>query len=150
MRKQIERALVADGQHARILEREAPFGQWSEREAEAETVTNPRSHERGTDRPGRVQESAAAARHGIEPRSDPHREAKRRFAAHLAARLETEAAAFDRLVLVAPPGFLGDLRAALGDAARAKLLGSLDKDLTKAPLAELARHLDGVASPRSS
>ncbi len=144
MRKEMERALVADGQHARVLEREVPFGRWSERESES--IRNRPSHERGTERPGRVQESAGSARHAIEPRSDPHREAKRDFAGHLADRLEAEAARYDRLLLVAPPAFLGDLRAALGDAARAKLRGSLDKDLVKAPVEEIARHLDEVAT----
>lgn len=80
----------------------------------------------------------------MEPRSDPHREAKRDFARHLAERLEAEAGNYARLLLVAPPAFLGDLRAALGDAARAKLAGTLDKDLTKAALADIAGHLDAA------
>jgi len=45
---------------------------------------------------------------------------------------------------VAPPAFLGDLRAALGDGARAKLAGTLDKDLAKATLADIAGHLDAI------
>jgi protein required for attachment to host cells len=144
MPAEIEWALVADAQHARVLQRQIPFGAWSEREDEAIAIDNPPSRERGTERPGRVHESATAARHAVEPRTDPHREAKRAFARHLAERLEAAAGSYARLLLVAPPAFLGDLRAALGDAARAKLAGTLDKDLAKAPLADIAGHLDAM------
>jgi protein required for attachment to host cells len=54
---------------------------------------------------------------------------------------------------VAPPAFLGELRAELGPAAGRKLAGSLDRDLVKLPLAEIAEHLDAIAreegGPRS-
>jgi protein required for attachment to host cells len=80
----------------------------------------------------------------VEPRTDPHRAAKAAFAGRLAARLEATASAFERLLLVAPPPFLGDLRASLGKAARGKLHGTLDKDLTHAPLAAVAAQLDAI------
>lgn len=134
-------ALVADGQHARFLQRAAPGGVWLELVERAVEVANPRSHERGSERPGRSHESASSARHAIEPRTDPHRAAKTAFAKHLAERLEAEAASYAGLILVAPPAFLGDLRAELGHAARSKLLGTLDKDLTRLPMAELVPHL---------
>lgn len=139
-------ALVADAQRARILERRIPGAGWSERVEQALEISNPRSHERGSERPGRSHESAGAARHAIEPRSDPHREAKRAFARELAGRLEVAATGGDyaQLLLVAPPAFLGDLRAALGQEAARRLRGSLDKDLTHAPLADIAAHLDDI------
>lgn len=141
MPSKVEWALVADGQRARILERPAPAARWAERVEEAISIENPPSHEQGSERLGRVHESSGMARHAIEPRTDPHREAKRAFAHRLAARLDAAADRYGRLVLVAPPGFLGDLRAALGDAARRRLAGTLDKDLTKAPIEELARQI---------
>jgi len=144
MHAELEWALVADGQHARFLEREVPFGAWRERAGEALEIANPRSREQGTERPGRVHESSGTARHAIEPRTDPHREAKRLFARRLAERLEASAGQYQRLTLVAPPHFLGDLREELGEAARRKLRGTLDKDLTHAPLAELSGQLDAV------
>ncbi len=137
----IEWALIADAQHARILEREAPLGAWRERMEERVEIADPRSRELGSDRPGRSHESASSARHAIEPRTDPHREAKRAFAGRLAEHLEASEASYARLLLVAPPAFLGDLREALGDAARRKLLGTLDKDLAALPLADLAPRL---------
>jgi protein required for attachment to host cells len=140
----MEWALVADGGRARLFERRLPAGPWHERIADAIEAANPPSRELGTDRPGRVQESATTARHAVEPRTDPHRAAKAAFAGRLAARLEATASAFERLLLVAPPPFLGDLRASLGKVARGKLHGTLDKDLTHAPLAEIAAQLDAI------
>jgi protein required for attachment to host cells len=145
MPAEIEWALVADAQHARFFEREVPFGGWRERTEAAEEIHNRPSHERGTERPGRAHESVGGARHAIEPKTDPHRAAKQAFAGHLAARLEAEAGGYHRLLLVAPPAFLGDLRAELGEGARARLRGTLDKDLTKLPPAEIAAQLDGIA-----
>lgn len=142
MSTNIEWALVADGGRARLFERRLPAGPWRERTEDALAAANPLSREQGTDRPGRVHESATTTRHGIEPRTDPHRAAKTKFAARLATRLEDAATSFERLLLVAPPSFLGDLRASLGEATRRKLHGTLDKDLTHAPLADVAAQLE--------
>ncbi len=51
---------------------------------------------------------------------------------------------FDRVILVAPPATLGDLREALSDHVRAAVYAELDKDLTKTPVAELPQHLGAV------
>ena len=144
MQPEVAWALIADAQHSRILERQAPFGDWRERPEEAIEIRNRPSRERGTERPGRSHESVGGARHAIEPKTDPHREAKHDFARHLATRLEAASPRYDSLVLVAPPAFLGDLRAALGEEARRRLIGSLDKDLTKHALADLVPLLDGI------
>lgn len=136
-------ALIADAQRARVLERTSPGGPWHEVESEATERYDPPSRELGSDRPGRAFESMGGARHAVEPRHDPHREAKRAFAEELAGRLAAalQAGRCQRLVLVAPPAFLGDLRAALPHAAQRALLGTLDKDLTRHPLAEVVPHL---------
>jgi protein required for attachment to host cells len=138
--------LVADAQHARIFEARRGNLTWVERAEEALAEANPASHDQGSERPGRVHESMGAARHAIEPRQDPHRAAKAGFARHLAARLDEAAggARYAHLLLVAPPAFLGDLRAALGDASRRLLRGSLNKDLTHLSAAEIASHLAAI------
>jgi len=101
----------------------------------------------GTERPGRVHESADTARHALAPRVDWHRDNKRRFAAEVAEFLEdaNQRDRFDRLVVVAPPAALGDLRAALSDAVRSRIVGELAKDLTKLPAADLPAHLEKLA-----
>jgi protein required for attachment to host cells len=139
-----EWALLADAGHARVFARTLPAGAWQELPAEALENETPPSRALGTERLGRVHESASTTRHAIEPRTDPHRAARRGFARRLAERLEDDVHRFAQLLLVAPPAFLGDLRAELGPAARAKLAGSLDRDLVKLPVAEIARHLDAI------
>lgn len=104
-----------------------------------------RGHARdlGHDRPGRVVESVGGARHAHEPRVDPHRRAKTAFAERLAAFLEAGDGAppFDALVLVAPPRMLGDLRAALGQRAAARVVREIGKDLTRTPVARRTAYL---------
>ena len=54
---------------------------------------------------------------------------------------------FDELLLVAPPRALSELRAALDAATRAKLVGTLEKDLVKTPDHELSPHVREWVSP---
>ncbi|MCZ8146650.1 MAG: host attachment protein [Roseomonas sp.] len=139
-----EWALIADAGHARIFARRLPAGPWREvPEAAVENPTPP-SRALGTERPGRVHESASTTRHAIEPRTDPHRAARRAFARRLAEWLDDEADRFAALLLVAPPAFLGELRAELGPVAGRKLAGSLDRDLIKLPVAKIVEHLDAI------
>ena len=142
-----EWAIIADASAARILERMAPLGAWSERPDGEVAPPNPRTHDQGSDRPGRVRESVGGARHAVEPRHDANRAAKRSFARHLAERLEREAAAgrFSRLWLIAPPHFLGDLREALGRLSHERLAGSQDKDLVQHSRADIVAHLAELA-----
>lgn len=150
MAEAMEWALIADAGHACIFARRLPAGPWREvPEAWVENPTPP-SRALGTERPGRVHESASTTRHAIEPRTDPHRAARRAFARRLAEWLEDEADRFAALLLVAPPAFLGELRAELGPATGRKLAGSLDRDLVKLPLAEIAGHLDAIAREEGS
>ncbi|MGH6943019.1 MAG: host attachment protein, partial [Geminicoccaceae bacterium] len=99
-----------------------------------------------SDRPGRSFDSAGQGRHAMEPPTDPQRYAKYAFARELAHRLEeaVHAHRFDRLVVVAAPRTLGDLRDLLPDAVKAKIVAEIDKDLTQVPVHDLSRHLDDV------
>ena len=102
-----------------------------------------RSHDLGRDRPSRVKESANAARHAVQPRRDLHEAAKQDFVALVAERIEAEHAGdqFDRLVLVAPPGVLTELKQKLSKPMAALVVKDLQKDLTKVPDHDLVAHL---------
>jgi protein required for attachment to host cells len=135
--------VIADAARAKIYVNEGPgrgLALVPDSEVEAEL---PASHDIGSDRPGVGFSSADGRRHGIEPKSDPHRILKARFANSLAEDLDRRLAegSFDRLVLVAPPAFLGDLRQALSDRLRQVIEAEIAKDLTKMPEAELHEHL---------
>jgi len=85
------------------------------------------------ERPGRVHESAGPTRHAMEPRTDPARVEKQQVAHVVGEHLNAAAAvgSFDRLILVAPPRFLGDLRQALGDNAQKAVILEVNKELTR-------------------
>ena len=55
-----------------------------------------------------------------------------------------EKAAFDDLVLVAPPKALGELRAALDVRVQGHVTAELGKDLTHLTVHEMHDHLDGT------
>jgi protein required for attachment to host cells len=98
--------------------------------------------------PGKVQESATTARHGFQDAEGPVRREKREFAAVVSEFLDSGAqrGAFHRLVLAAPPKFLGDLRAALGAKAKGLITGEIPKDLTKESDAQLADRVADLAA----
>lgn len=96
-----------------------------------------------SDRPGRTFDSVGMGRHSMEYGSDPVREDEKQFARTLIDLLEVELAAnaFDRLVLIAPPQTLGDLRSMLSKGLRAVVVKEIDKDLTRLPSERLENHL---------
>ena len=51
---------------------------------------------------------------------------------------------FDRLILVAPPGFLGDLREELPKGLKDKLVDEITSDLTNMPQQRLQTHLKNI------
>ena len=55
-----------------------------------------------------------------------------------------ENGAFDRLVLVAAPATLGDLRAMISKRVAALVVGEIQHDLTKTPNSEVGPHLKDV------
>jgi protein required for attachment to host cells len=135
--------LVADGARARVLANDGPGKGLADAFDRDFIGVNKLMREQVSDRPGHGQESANSARHAIEPKTEWHRFEKHQFAKRMAEILEKAAKqdAFDRLVLVAPPQALGDLRSELGPHAQKKLTGELDKDLTHVALHDLASHL---------
>ena len=78
--------VVADGEHARIVAPREDGALQTHDRIDSKSA-HLRSSDIGADHPGRVQESASAARHGAEPRTDPHEAAKERFARNLGAWL---------------------------------------------------------------
>jgi protein required for attachment to host cells len=154
LKKAVTWIVVADGARALVV-RQTGAGAPLEPVPGHEFV-NPsqeRTRDLGTDRPGRVTESnLPGQRHAIEPRIDWHRFEKKKFARSIAERLEAsaETKAFDRLVLVAPPETLGELRANLGKHGAAKVAGEVAKDLTQIGVSDLPDHLGGIVRVNAS
>jgi len=138
--------LIADGARARVLENDGPGRGLVAIERLVFTGDHAATHDIVDDREGRTHESHGPGRSAIDARTDPHRELKRTFAHHLADMLarELDGGAYNRLVIVAAPVTLGDLRKLLSPSVAAKVTGELHKDLTKTPNSEISKHLGDV------
>ena len=138
--------LVADGSQARLFRSDGPGRGVAPLSDDLLTGCNLPGREIMSDRPGRTFDSAGQGRHAMEPRTDPREVEKRRFAHTLAAMLEDRLnqGRFDRLVLVAPPRALGQLRGELSKSVRDKISAELAKDLTHTPPHELSEHLGRI------
>jgi protein required for attachment to host cells len=103
-----------------------------------------KAHELGEDRPGRAFESSSARRSAMEPRETPKEAAEHDFARELAAALDAAVAGGEaqRIVLIAAPRLLGDLRPLLSRAVQGAIAAEHAKDYTRLPRAELFARLD--------
>lgn len=136
--------LVADGGKALFLRNEGDekyLNLTVERKREND---NPPSREQGANRPGRMFDGSGH-RSAVDD-TDWHELAKDRFAADLADRLYARAhkGDFSRLVIVASPHVLGEIRPQLHKEVTDRLIGEVDKDLTNHPLDEVERLLQKV------
>lgn len=86
---------------------------------------------------------AQGIRAGILAEQDPKDHEAERFARFLADQLRRHLhqQAFDHLVLVAPPHFLGLLRASLDDGLAKRVVTTFDKDLTMLDAQSLGRRI---------
>lgn len=140
--------LVAHDAGARLFENEGP-GKGIEL---IEELDHPEGRERDrdfdSDRPGRsFRKNSADPRRAAMSRSEtPHERAVSDFARTLAQKLQHGRTSnrYDRLVLVAPPRFLGLLRSSLDGPTARLVVGSLDKDLAAHKESELLEHLGEV------
>jgi|SRR5574338_838548 protein required for attachment to host cells len=147
MKKTVTYILVADGARARLYANHG-VGKGLQPVSGATHRADLHHHDREilADKPGRSYNSVGQRRSAMEPQTEWHRFEKHKFAREMAKVLDSAAAgkAFDRLILVAPPATLGDLRTELGDATRKMVTAELPKDLTRHAEQELPQHLGGV------
>ena len=138
--------LIADGAYARILLNDGPGRGVHLVPGLDFSVSHDADHEINADRPGRTFDRLGPGRHAKEPASSPHRLRKAKFAKDLVALLHHKLAedAFDRLIVVAPPKTLGDLRSEMSKPVLNRISGELAKDLTQIPDRQIARQLEGV------
>ena len=141
--------LVADGAEARVLSKAGAGQDLIQLDPGVIHGMNLRSHEIMSDRAGRTFDSVGAGRHAKEPRTDPRQIQEQRFIQELTARLEIGAqkGAFDRLVIVAPPRTLGELRSAFSDRLRSRLTGVIGKNLVHLTEPALKRRLTELVWP---
>ena len=142
--KQGDWVIVCDGAKALVLENigDTMFPNLKTREVYEHD--DPKSHEIGTDAPGRSSNSVGSARSAME-QTDWHDQAERAFLEDLAGRLDAAVTAGETnsIVMVAPPRALGVLRHAYSPNLKKALRAEVDKDFVKMPVHEIEKHLVG-------
>ena len=134
--------VVADGEKALFLRNEG-----DERHPNLEVFRevkedNPPTHEQGTDRPGRFNDGPGAHKSAVQE-TDWHRVEKERFAKGIAERLYKSAhrGDFERLVIVAPPLVIGEMRKELHKEVEDRVVGEVPKTLTNHTIDEIEKIL---------
>ena len=134
--------LIGDGQKALFLENEGDELAPNFKRVKLFAHDNPPTREQGTDKPGRYHDGPSQARSAV-GQTDWHQLEEDRFAHEIAQALrkEVEKGSFEKLVLVAPPRVLGELRKSLHSTVTDRIIGELDKTLTNHPIGDIEKLL---------
>jgi protein required for attachment to host cells len=137
--------LVADKSRARLFTLSAPVGALEEFEDRVYPQARLHGNERLTDGSSRTHRHEHE-HHTFPPPDPPQEHEAVEFASALATRLDSarQQGDFERLIVVAPPDFLGALRRAMTEPTRRLLALAIDKNLTQLPSAEIRRLLPGI------
>lgn len=101
-----------------------------------------RTRELGADKPGRTRQRLASEVSAMD-QTDWHEIAEDRFAAEVGEIVQKlcRNGTIKKLILVAPPRALGDLRRNIPDSLHSAILAEINKDLTKHPVDQIERLL---------
>jgi protein required for attachment to host cells len=134
--------VVCDGKKALLLENAGDEKFLNLKTKEVHEHPDPKTHEQGTDAPGRAFQSVGHTRSAME-QTDWHEQAEQRFLQSLVAHLDAavNGGKAKSLIVVAPPRALGVLRQAYSHKVRSVLRGEIDKDFVRLPVHEIERHL---------
>jgi protein required for attachment to host cells len=134
--------VVCDGAKALVLENVGDEKFLDLKTREVFEHSDPKTHEIGTDAPGRSFSSVGHGRSAME-QADWHEQEEQRFLHKLLGHLDAavHAGQTKSLIIVAPPRALGVLRQAYSHELRKALRAEIDKDLVKMPVHEIEKHL---------
>lgn len=130
--------LVADGRKL-LLFRNKGDRVYPQLEADVVRVQdNPPDRDQASDAPGRSISSAGSHRSAMD-QTNFHDLEERRFAAEAAAMLNKRALAndYEKLIVIAPPTALGEIRKHYHKEVSARLVGEIAKDLANHPVPEI-------------
>ena len=130
--------LVADGRKMLFLRNEGDAEFPNLVVEQAREQDNPATRDQATDSAGRASSPQGGSQSSVEP-TDFHQIEEDRFAADAADFLKTRALKndFEKLIIVAPPKTLGELRKHYHKEVSSRLAGELDKDLTGHPIKDI-------------
>lgn len=132
--------VVADGEKALFLRNEGDEKYPNLEVFREEEQDNPPNREQAANRRGRFNDGPNVHRSAVDD-TDWHRLGKERFARDISEKLYQYAhkGKFSKLVLVAPPMILGEMRDELHQEVTDKLIGEVDKTLTNHPVYEIEK-----------
>lgn len=130
--------LVADGEKALFLRNITDAENPNLEVVRKEEQDNPKDIDQSANRPGRMPDTGAGQRSALDD-TDWHELAKERFADELADLLYKQAhkGKYDKIVLIAPPKTLGELRDKMHKEVADKVIGEIPKTLTNHPIDEI-------------
>ena len=134
--------VLADAASARMYEPQANGRDWTLIAELEHPEGRARDSELGRDKPGRVQQSAGG-RSAMEPPTPRKKVEMEKFARRIAQALDDALTRkqYDRVVLAAPPAFVGLLRATLTDRVAKRISTTLEKDYLHLEPPELRERL---------
>jgi len=136
--------VLADAATAKVYEPQASRRDWKLIAELAHPESRAKESELGTDKPGRVRQSTTGSRAAMEPPT-PRKEVEiEKFAREIAKALDDALVrkAYDRLVLVAPPEFVGILRKLLSERVERCIATTVEKDYLHLDLPEARERLE--------
>lgn len=140
--------MVADSARARIFTVDSAHSPLNE----IETMAHPegRIHEQNlvSDLPGKDSGKGGGGAHAFQEKTEPKREEMIEFARRIADYLDDTRKAnnLNKLVIIAAPAFLGELRNHLSTETTEKIVFELDKNLTQHSEEDIRHHLSEFLS----
>ena len=135
--------VVADSSRGRIFVQDQRKSALQEKEDFIHPNSRMHGRDLTSDRPGSDSGAIGQGRHVIDAQTEVKQHEAESFAHEIVDHLETgrKSGSFNKLVLMAPPAFLGTLRECLSDELRKMVVGELDKDLSQHSIEEVQEHL---------
>jgi protein required for attachment to host cells len=143
--------MVGDGRKALLLRNEGTPDQVDLVVIKAFSQISPSTADQGESAPGRTFSSSSVDRRSAYETTDWHDLAEHEFGKTIASELERVRAegGLKKLIVVAPPRALADIRKAMTAATQECLIAEVDKDLTKHSIPKITEILFGKAALKS-
>jgi len=136
--------VVADASRADIYSRQKRLSPLEPVQCLTEPEARSKERDLASDAPGRTFDSRGEGRHAMEPDHTGKEHLRESFVHRIVEVLESgrNADHFQKLVIVAAPAVLGELRAQLSSAAQKQVVAEFDKHMTDQDTADIVRLID--------
>ncbi|MCB2013287.1 MAG: host attachment protein [Sphingobium sp.] len=130
--------LVADGRKMLMLRNEGDAEYPNLQVEKVDEIDNPPTREQATHAAGQASSPMGQRQHSVE-QTDFHQIEEDRFAVDTAIMLQKRALAneFEKIIIVAPPQTLGEMRKHYHGTVQERLVGEIAKDLVSHPVSEI-------------